>query len=487
MDHRQTHERARAERPSTQQTDRDEHRLSRGTSRTASRATSRAQSRAQSSAQGSVQSSAAHGSVHGSVHSGAHSNASVHAADRAAAAEHPTPQKASKRESEISTISSSSSTNGRHHKTNVGPWRLGRTLGRGSSGRVRLAKHSSTGKLAAVKIVPKAAADAKKASGKKGRDAAGLPYGIEREVIIMKLIEHPNVMGLYDVWENRGELYLVLEYVEGGELFDYLIKKGRLDEKEAVHYFRQIIWGVDYCHQFNICHRDLKPENLLLDKHHNIKIADFGMAALEASDKLLETSCGSPHYASPEIVAGKNYHGSSSDIWSCGVILFALLTGHLPFDDDNIRDLLMKVQAGRFQMPPELSFHAKDLIWRILKTNPEERITTTQILDHPLLQKYPPEVAPDLAALASRRDSPIESIEDIDMEIVKNLQTLWHGEKRESMVRKLLSDESCQEKTFYHLLMKYRHDHLDDHPDDAATVPTMKKTLSSSQLSIKST
>ncbi|KAK9373461.1 kinase-like domain-containing protein [Lipomyces chichibuensis] len=348
-----------------------------------------------------------------------------------------------KRVSQASTGTNSSSTSsGGRRKTHVGPWRLGRTLGRGSSGRVRLAKHAETGRLAAVKIVPKSANfdESDDKSGKKGKDAAGLPYGIEREVIIMKLIEHPNVMGLYDVWENRGELYLILEYVEGGELFDYLIKRGRLEEKEAVHYFRQIILGMDYCHKFNICHRDLKPENLLIDKYHNIKIADFGMAALEASGKMLETSCGSPHYASPEIVAGKTYHGAPSDIWSCGVILFALLTGHLPFDDDNIRNLLMKVQAGRFQMPSDLSIHAKDLIWRILKTNPDERITAAEILEHALLKKYPSQELPvEVFGHTLRVDRPVRSIEEIDLEIVKNLQTLWHGEDKNVIIQRLLS------------------------------------------------
>lgn len=151
-------------------------------------------------------------------------------------------------------------------------------------------------------------------------DAAGKHdkaiMGIEREIVIMKLIDHPNIMSLFDVWETSKELYvtsadslteltsrfLVLEYVEGGELFDYLVSQGRLHPDEASRYFCQIIAGVDYCHRFNICHRDLKPENLLLDADRNIKIADFGMAALEPNGRLLETSCGSPHYASPEIV-----------------------------------------------------------------------------------------------------------------------------------------------------------------------------------------
>lgn len=366
----------------------------------------------------------------------------------------PNPSKCNSATSSAAEDKRQSSSSAKKTKTHVGPWRLGRTLGRGSSGRVRLAKHTTTGRLAAVKIVPKSmvADDIEKA-----------PYGIEREVIIMKLIEHPNVMALYDVWENKGELYLVLEYIEGGELFDYLIQKGRLEEREAVNYFRQIIYGVDYCHKFNICHRDLKPENLLLDKHRNIKIADFGMAALETPEKLLETSCGSPHYASPEIVAGKTYHGGPSDIWSCGIILFALLTGHLPFDDDNIRKLLLKVQDGKFVMPEELSPLAKDLIWRMLRVDPDSRITMPEILDHPLLTKYPArhsQKIPNVSADFVRR--PVARVEDIDPEILKNLQTLWHGATQESVIEKLLSPEHNSEKTFYCLLIKYRHDHNEE-------------------------
>lgn len=369
---------------------------------------------------------------------------------------------ATKRLSQISTNTQNSS-NKRKSQNRIGPWKLGRTLGRGLTGRVRLAKNIHTGKLAAVKIVPKA--NFKKLENPKYRRAGRdrLPYGIEREIIIMKLISHPNIMGLYDVWENKNDLYLILEYIEGGELFDYLIKRGRLQEFEAINYFKQIIHGISYLHQFNICHRDLKPENLLLDTNKNIKIADFGMAALEVREKLLETSCGSPHYASPEIVAGKNYHGAPSDIWSCGIILFALLTGHLPFDDENIRKLLLKVQSGKFIMPTELSWEAKDLITKMLKVNPNDRISIDLILQHPLLTKYPE----PLSAGSSEKDvdfrslniKPMESAEKIDKEILKNLSVLFHNASEEAIMAKLLSASKCSEKMFYYLLMKYRNEH----------------------------
>ncbi|CCO29331.1 hypothetical protein BN14_03340 [Rhizoctonia solani AG-1 IB] len=182
-------------------------------------------------------------------------------------------------------------------------------------------------------------------------------------------------MSLYDLQETETEFYLALEYVQGGELFDYIVSRGRLPESEALFYFKQIIYGLDYCHRFNISHRDLKPENILLDKNMNVKIADFGMAALEVANGMLETSCGSPHYASPEIVAGQAYHGASSDIWSCGVVLFALLTSRLPFDHPDIRVLLKKVKVGKYEMHEDISPLARDLLRRMLVVDPERRIT----------------------------------------------------------------------------------------------------------------
>lgn len=373
---------------------------------------------------------------------------------------------ATKRLSQISTNTNNSNTK-RKTQNRIGPWKLGRTLGRGSTGRVRLAKNINTNKLAAVKIVPKS--NFKKLENPKykrndDQDVDRLPYGIEREIVIMKLISHPNIMGLYDVWENKNDLYLILEYIEGGELFDYLIKRGKLQEFEAINYFKQIINGINYLHQFNICHRDLKPENLLLDFNKNIKIADFGMAALEVKEKLLETSCGSPHYASPEIVAGKNYHGAPSDIWSCGIILFALLTGHLPFDDENIRKLLLKVQNGKFIMPANLSWEAKDLINKMLQVNPNDRITIDSILKHPLLTKYPEPVLHNVTSTTTldfknSNIKPIQSVDKIDEEILKNLSVLFHNCDEASIINKLISPLKNPEKMFYYLLMKYRNEH----------------------------
>lgn len=409
---------------------------------------------------------------------------------------------ATKRLSQIST-NTNSSNKYRKSQNRIGPWKLGRTLGRGSTGRVRLAKNINNGKLAAVKIVPKS--NFKKLENPKYKNANpnsnenSLPYGIEREIVIMKLISHPNIMGLYDVWENKNDLYLILEYIEGGELFDYLIKRGKLQEFEAINYFKQIINGINYLHQFNICHRDLKPENLLLDHNKNIKIADFGMAALEIKEKLLETSCGSPHYASPEIVAGKNYHGAPSDIWSCGIILFALLTGHLPFDDENIRKLLLKVQSGKFIMPHDLSWEAKDLITKMLQVNPNDRISIRDILKHPLLTKYPEPILINnnnakfnLNDLQKSNFRPIESVDKIDKEILKNLSILFHNCHENHIINRLLDTKMNSEKMFYYLLMKYRNDHnnKNNYEDDLTlelNTSDSKQTLPRSTSIIKTT
>ncbi|CAR29024.1 hypothetical protein ZYGR_0W00520 [Zygosaccharomyces rouxii] len=352
----------------------------------------------------------------------------------------------------------------------VGPWKLGETLGFGSTGKVQLACNEITQQSAAVKEISKAIFSAKTAPGNSSIAASTpdpLPYGIEREIIIMKLLNHPNVLRLYDVWETNPSLYMVLEYAEKGELFNLLVENGPLPENEAVCFFRQIIIGVSYCHALGIVHRDLKPENLLLDHDLNIKIADFGMAALETEDKLLETSCGSPHYAAPEIVSGIPYHGFASDIWSCGVIFFALLTGRLPFDeeDGNIRNLLLKVQSGKFEMPDddEISPEAQDLLAKILTVDPECRIKPREILKHPLLQKYPNVSDNKSIRNLPREDTYLHPLSDsgsseVDQNILQNLVVLWHGRPAGEIAAKLKDPGANAEKTLYALLARFKND-----------------------------
>lgn len=348
----------------------------------------------------------------------------------------------------------------------IGPWKLGETLGSGSTGKVLLASNETTKQQAAVKVISKAVFEAMNNSESNGDATNALPYNIEQEIIIMKLLNHPNVLRLFDVWETNSDLYLVLEYAEKGELFNMLVERGPLPENEAVRAFRQIIIGISYCHSLGVVHRDLKPENLLLDNKLNIKIADFGMAALESEDKLLETSCGSPHYAAPEIISGLPYEGFSSDVWSCGVILFALLTGRLPFDeeDGNIRNLLLKVQKGEFEMPDddEITKEAQDLLARLLTVDPSKRITIREILKHPLLQKYPSIKDSRSIRNLPREDTYLSPLADtnskIDDAILQNLVILWHGKDAREIAAKLREPGANTEKTLYALLYRFKCD-----------------------------
>ncbi|KAJ3281514.1 Serine/threonine-protein kinase brsk1 [Borealophlyctis nickersoniae] len=339
----------------------------------------------------------------------------------------------------------------------IGPYSLGKTLGVGSTGRVKLGTHIETNHRVAIKIIPKDSLAASPSSSSKPVTTAGgktegatttsLNRKLEREITIMKLIQHPNVLQLYDVYETDKELFLILEHVEGGELFDYLVKKGRLSESEALTFFQQIMLGIDFCHRHLICHRDLKPENLLLDKDLNVKIADFGMASLQVTGKMLETSCGSPHYASPEIIKGVKYDGPSADIWSCGVILYALLTGNLPFDDENIRRLLSKVKSGMYFIPDHVSPDAKDLIKRMLVVDPARRITPPKNGE----KHYP---TPEHTVKMTR---PIEDPSLIDPEIVESLAWIGWGNEAE-LKEALLASEPNMEKVFYNLLLSRKWD-----------------------------
>ncbi|ORZ30717.1 kinase-like domain-containing protein [Catenaria anguillulae PL171] len=339
----------------------------------------------------------------------------------------------------------------------IGPYIMTKTLGMGSTGRVKLGVHQRTNQKVAVKIIPKQAMT--------NGQQQNLARKIEREIVIMKLVQHPHVMQLYDVYETDDELYLVLEHVEGGELFDYLVKRGRLDEKEACTFFQQIIFGLDYCHKHQICHRDLKPENLLLDSHRRIKIADFGMASLQQAGKMLETSCGSPHYASPEIIRGVKYDGALSDIWSCGVILYALLSGNLPFDDENIRRLLSKVKAGKFYMPPHISSLAQDLITKMLNVDPEARIQMQAIIAHPWFHTVPVNAASVVpVAQGIAQHSPVCG-DDVDDDIVKSLNLLgWNDEH--GLRASLASPDQTPEKVYYHLLRARKEEYLQNYMAD---------------------
>ncbi|XP_022520266.1 serine/threonine-protein kinase BRSK1 isoform X1 [Astyanax mexicanus] len=323
----------------------------------------------------------------------------------------------------------------------VGPYRLEKTLGKGQTGLVKLGVHCITGQKVAIKIV------------NREKLSESVLMKVEREIAILKLIEHPHVLKLHDVYENNKYLYLVLEHVSGGELFDYLVKKGRLTPKEARKFFKQIISALDFCHSHSICHRDLKPENLLLDEKNNIRIADFGMASLQVGDSLLETSCGSPHYACPEVIRGEKYDGRRADVWSCGVILFALLVGALPFDHDNLRQLLEKVKSGVFHMPHFIPPDCQALLRGMIEVNPEKRLTLEAIQKHAWYQGGRNEPCPEQPPPRRVCVKRILSLTELDPDVLDSMYSLGCFRDRVKLTRDLQCEEENQEKMIYYLLL----------------------------------
>uniref|UniRef100_A0A8C5EEC9 Serine/threonine-protein kinase BRSK2 n=1 Tax=Gouania willdenowi TaxID=441366 RepID=A0A8C5EEC9_GOUWI len=338
--------------------------------------------------------------------------------------------------------SSGKDNSGAPHANYVGPYRLEKTLGKGQTGLVKLGVHCVTCQKVAIKIV------------NREKLSESVLMKVEREIAILKLIEHPHVLKLHDVYENKKYLYLVLEHVSGGELFDYLVKKGRLTPKEARKFFRQIMSALDFCHSHSICHRDLKPENLLLDEKNNIRIADFGMASLQVGDSLLETSCGSPHYACPEVIRGEKYDGRKADVWSCGVILFALLVGALPFDDDNLRNLLEKVKLGVFHMPHFIPPDCQNLLRGMIEVDASKRLTvrlTQYIIVYNLGGKNEPEPEQPVRRKVTIRSLP--SADDIDPDVLDSMHSLGCFRDKNKLLKDLLSDDDNQEKMIYFLLL----------------------------------
>ncbi len=206
---------------------------------------------------------------------------------------------------------------------------------------------------------------------------------VEREIKILKTLRHNNIIQLYSVISTSTTIYLIMEYASGKELFDYIVLKQRLSESEACKFFQQIINGIEYLHKLRIVHRDLKPENLLLDNRKEIKIADFGLSNLYSKGELLKTACGSPCYAAPEMIAGKRYSGLMVDIWSSGIILYAMICGYLPFEDKNNEVLYKKITDGKFSIPTHLSDQGIDLLKKVLNTDPTKRFNINQIRNHP--------------------------------------------------------------------------------------------------------
>lgn len=257
-------------------------------------------------------------------------------------------------------------------------YEMGRLLGQGTFAKVYYARSLKTGQSVAIKMIDKDKVLRK-----------GLMDQIKREISVMGIVRHPNIVYLYEVMASKSKIYFVMEYAKGGELFDK-VAKGRLKEEVAQKYFRQLIGAVEFCHSRGVYHRDLKPENLLLDENENLKVTDFGLSALAESkrqDGLLHTTCGTPAYVAPEIIARKGYDGAKADIWSCGVILFVLLAGYLPFHDSNLMEMYRKIGKAEYKCPNWFPRDARKLLQRVMDPNPETRISIAKIKESPWFRK----------------------------------------------------------------------------------------------------
>ncbi|KHM98821.1 SNF1-related protein kinase catalytic subunit alpha KIN10-like [Glycine soja] len=254
-------------------------------------------------------------------------------------------------------------------------YKLGKTFGIGSMDKVKIAEHVLTGQKVAIKIL-----------NRRKIKNMEMEEKVKREIKILRLLVHPHIIQLYEIIETPIDIYIVMEYAKSGELFDYIVEKGRLQEDEARNIFQQIISGVEYCHSNMVVHRDLRPEKVLLDSKCNVKIAGFGWSNIIRDGHFLKTRCGSSNYAAPEVISGKLYVGPKVDVWSCGVILYFLLCGSFPFDDENIPNLFNKIKGGIFTLPCHLSPGASDLIPKMLMVDPVKRMTIPEICQHPWFQ-----------------------------------------------------------------------------------------------------
>jgi len=262
----------------------------------------------------------------------------------------------------------------------VGKYDLYGTLGEGAFGKVKYAVNTETNEAVAIKILDKDKIQTRNMGAQ-----------IKKEISIMKMINHHHVVGVKDVFATNAKIFIVLEFVGGGELFDKIANEGKLPEEKARFYFKQLVEGLEHCHSNGVCHRDLKPENLLLDTDGNLKISDFGFSTLNIGDpdgdgnaraELLHTTCGTPNYVAPEVLGKDGYDGRKADVWSIGVILYVLLAGYLPFDENTMAALFQKIKNADFEYPDWFSGEARDLLSKILVADPSKRIVLSDVKNH---------------------------------------------------------------------------------------------------------
>ncbi|KDQ62967.1 hypothetical protein JAAARDRAFT_120371 [Jaapia argillacea MUCL 33604] len=329
----------------------------------------------------------------------------------------------------------------------LGEYTVIKDIAEGTFGKVKMAMHTVTGHKVAMKFISKQVIHATRTKTR-----------VQREVEYMRTLRHPHIIKLYEVISTPTDIIIVLEYA-GGELFNYIVANGRMPEPQARRFFQQLMSGIEYSHRLKIVHRDLKPENVLLDDDLNVKIADFGLSNEIKDGDFLKTSCGSPNYAAPEVIRGGLYTGPEIDVWSCGVILYVMLCGRLPFEDEDVQTLFTKISQGQYHMPSYLSPDARGLINSMLAVDPVKRITVPEILTHPFfttdlptyLEPLPPAPGPVLGTLSSLVVPPkqldfeiIEGLGRIEEDVVNELATRMEGVDKEEVWECLRRDDGPQ-------------------------------------------
>lgn len=314
-------------------------------------------------------------------------------------------------------------------------------MGQGTFGKVREGTHLLTQEKVAIKILEK----------EKINDQADINR-VMREIQILKIVRHPNIVQLYEIIETSKQLFLIMEYAPGGELFDHIVKKKRLQDGEACRFFHQILAGIEYLHANKVCHRDLKPENLLLDENMNIKIVDFGLSnTYKNANDTLKTACGSPCYASPEMIAGKRYSGLDTDIWSLGVILYAMTVGYLPFEDPDTNKLYKKILSCDYLVPGYVTKPAKDMMKKVLQVDPKKRYKIDEIKKHPWYTSFQQN---QLDGIVVGKDKiPLLNQIQIEMESNPQLKSLEGIDKLVNQVE--MNKHNPLTATYYLLIKKY--------------------------------
>ena len=315
-------------------------------------------------------------------------------------------------------------------------------IGEGTFSTVKLAINRQTNEKVAIKIMQKNKIILEEDKKR-----------LEREIQVLKILRHPNLVQLYSVVETEEKIYLIMEYIKGIELFDYIVKKKKLQEKEAFIFFQQIISGIEYLHKVKYIHRDIKPENILIKPNtKKLTIVDFGLSNkfINYKKDLFQSACGSPSYAAPEMLKEEKYSGPPVDIWSSGVVLYAMLCGYLPFEDDNNDELYNKIIKGKFEIPNHVSDKAKDLLNKILVTNPKKRLTIPQIKNHPWFQLYNSEGKNKI--IMSEGLDLTKFIIPIDEDIVKIISTKYNINEEEIRIS-ILENKHNDISTIYYLFL----------------------------------